>query len=243
MNTNQFDLLKTRRFLPLFLTQSFGAFNDNLQSLLDARETHGSGHEALEDVERKPMSYGRLITGAFVLGRALSRGTQSGEHVGVLLPNAAANAVTFFGLLAHGRVPAMINFSTGTANAVSACGTADIKRVISSRRFIEMGKLQDTVDGMTANGVQVQYLEDVGASIGIGAKLLGLLAARMSGLWYRFSARERDPDDAAVILFTSGCAMPLPMPRSSRKRPAASGPRTLECGCSRATARPRRRPF
>ena len=111
MNTNQFDLLKTRRFLPLFLTQSFGAFNDNLQSLLDARETHGSGHEALEDVERKPMSYGRLITGAFVLGRALSRGTQSGEHVGVLLPNAAANAVTFFGLLAHGRVPAMINFS------------------------------------------------------------------------------------------------------------------------------------
>ncbi|MCX7208636.1 MAG: MFS transporter [Proteobacteria bacterium] len=28
--TNQFDLLKSRRFLPLFITQSLGAFNDNL---------------------------------------------------------------------------------------------------------------------------------------------------------------------------------------------------------------------
>ena len=27
---NQFQLLTTRRFLPLFLTQFFGAFNDNL---------------------------------------------------------------------------------------------------------------------------------------------------------------------------------------------------------------------
>ncbi|MEA3243569.1 MAG: MFS transporter, partial [Pseudomonadota bacterium] len=30
MTNNQLDLLRTRRFLPLFLTQSFGAFNDNL---------------------------------------------------------------------------------------------------------------------------------------------------------------------------------------------------------------------
>ena len=27
---NQFDLLKTRRFLPLFITQFLGAFNDNV---------------------------------------------------------------------------------------------------------------------------------------------------------------------------------------------------------------------
>ena len=30
MAHNQFDLLKQRRFLPFFLTQSFGAFNDNV---------------------------------------------------------------------------------------------------------------------------------------------------------------------------------------------------------------------
>jgi acyl-[acyl-carrier-protein]-phospholipid O-acyltransferase/long-chain-fatty-acid--[acyl-carrier-protein] ligase len=33
---------------------------------------------------------------------------------------------------------------------------------------------------------------------------MGLLASRTSGLWYRFSARDRDADNAAVVLFTSG---------------------------------------
>lgn len=174
------------------------------QSLLNARITHGAKHEVLEDVERQPMNYGKLVTSAFVLGRALCRGTEPGEHVGLLLPNAVVNAVSFFGLQAHGRVPALINFSTGVANAVSACATADIKRVYSSRRFVEMGKLNDMVDSMTAAGVEVQYLEDVAETIGIGAKLLGLLASRMGGLWYRFSARDRDPDSPAVVLFTSG---------------------------------------
>jgi hypothetical protein len=36
MAHNQFDLLKTKRFLPFFLTQFLGAFNDNVfkQSLI-----------------------------------------------------------------------------------------------------------------------------------------------------------------------------------------------------------------
>jgi acyl-[acyl-carrier-protein]-phospholipid O-acyltransferase/long-chain-fatty-acid--[acyl-carrier-protein] ligase len=174
------------------------------QSLLDARGTHGSRHPVLEDVERQPMNYGTLITRAVVLGRALSSGTRPGEYVGLLLPNSAANAVSFFGLLAHGRVPAMLNFSTGVAHAVSACRTAKIKKVYSSRRFVELAKLDDMVEGMGAIGVQVRYLEDVGESIGTGAKLLGLLAARMGNLWYRFSARDRYADDPAVVLFTSG---------------------------------------
>ena len=55
----------------------------------------------------------------------------------------------------------MINFSTGAANAISACNTANIKRVYSSRRFVELGKLGDMVDGMNAAGVQVLYLEDI----------------------------------------------------------------------------------
>ena len=174
------------------------------RSLLDARHTHGAAHPVVEDTERKPLGYGRLITGAFVLGRALSRGTESREHVGLLLPNATANAVSFFGLIAHGRVPAMINFSTGLANAVSACRTASIRRVYSSRRFVEMGRLGEMVDAMGAAGVQVRYLEDVARSIGIGDKLVGLLAARMGRLWYRFSAGRAQPDDPAVVLFTSG---------------------------------------
>jgi len=30
MKTNQFSLLKTKRFVPFFITQALGAFNDNV---------------------------------------------------------------------------------------------------------------------------------------------------------------------------------------------------------------------
>jgi acyl-[acyl-carrier-protein]-phospholipid O-acyltransferase/long-chain-fatty-acid--[acyl-carrier-protein] ligase len=174
------------------------------QSLLDARRTHGAKHEVAEDVERKPIAYGRFITGSFVLGRALCRGTIQGEYVGLLLPNAVATAVSFFGLLAHGRVPAMINYSTGTANAVSACNTAAVRRVYTSRRFVEMGQLEEMVAALAGENIEVRYLEDVRERIGPGSRLLGLLAAHLSGIWYRINVRYRDPEGPAVVLFTSG---------------------------------------
>ena len=66
------------------------------------------------------LSYRKLILGAQVLGRKLETGTEVGENVGVLLPNSAGVAVTFFALQTIGRVPAMLNFSAGPANVLAA---------------------------------------------------------------------------------------------------------------------------
>ena len=109
------------------------------QSLIDARHTHGAGHLVLEDVEQRPLSYRRLMTGAFALGRGIARDTEPGERVAVLLPNVLGAAVTFFALHAWGRVPAMLNFSTGAASAVLACRAAQVGYLLTSRRFVEMG--------------------------------------------------------------------------------------------------------
>ncbi len=51
MAASQFKLLKTRRFLPLFLTQFLGAFNDNvfknaLVILITYRIAEASGYNA-----------------------------------------------------------------------------------------------------------------------------------------------------------------------------------------------------
>ncbi len=174
------------------------------QSLLDARKTHGARHPVLEDVERKPLGYSRLITASFVLGRRLAAGSRPGEHVGLLLPNATGTAVAFFGLHAFGRVPAMLNFSTGTRNAVLGCQSAAIRTVYTSRRFLEMARLADMAKAIEGAGVRLAYLEDVRERIGRLDKVLGLVGRWIPQLYYLITSRQRDPDTAAAILFTSG---------------------------------------
>jgi len=174
------------------------------QSLIDARDTHGAGHLVLEDVERKPMSYRGLMVGSFVLGRAMARESAPGERVGLLLPNARGAVVSFFALHAHGRVPAMLNFSAGAANAVLACRTAQIRTLYSARRFVEMGRLADLVQALEAAGIRVVYLEDLRARLTGLDRLLGLVAGAFPRLAYRITCRDRDPERPAVVLFTSG---------------------------------------
>ncbi len=175
-----------------------------IYSLFDARDTHGKHHPVLEDVERKPLSYDRVITGCFVLGREMVKKTQAGEHIGVLLPNSAAAAISFFGLLVYGRVPAMLNFSTGARNVASGCRTSQLKIVYTSRRFVRMGKLETMVAAIAETGASVVYLEDLREGLTAFSKVIGLLASRMPRLAYRFTDRRRDPKSPCVILFTSG---------------------------------------
>jgi len=174
------------------------------QSLLDIRRTHGSGHLILEDVELRPISYRRLIMGSFLLGRRLVKGSAPGDNLGILLPNVIGTTVAFFGLHAFGRVPAMLNFSTGVANVVAACRTAGVRSVFTSRRFVETARLDGMVQGLEEAGVRVGYLEDVRKRISLLDRLLGLAAGAFPQILYRLTCRRRDPEQPAVVLFTSG---------------------------------------
>lgn len=171
------------------------------QALLEARRQAGGGAVAVEDVTRKPLSHDRLLTGALVLGRVLARGTEPGEAVGLMLPNVNAAAVAFFALQGRGRVPAMLNFSTGSGAVLSACEAACIRTVITSRRFIEQARL-GALSAALESRVRLLYLEDVADSIGPVSKLADLLA-RPFARWIHAGA-GRTPSDPAVILFTSG---------------------------------------
>jgi acyl-[acyl-carrier-protein]-phospholipid O-acyltransferase/long-chain-fatty-acid--[acyl-carrier-protein] ligase len=170
-------------------------------ALADATRIHGAGSLVVEDIERSPVSYRRLLLGCAVLGRKVAALSDKGERVGVLLPNSKGAAVVFFALQAFGRVPAMLNFSTGTGSMLSALTAAEIKTVLTSRRFIERAQLEAT-EAALAEKANVVYLEDLIASIGVVDKLRALLASRMPKLFHNpFQAK---PDDPAVVLFTSG---------------------------------------
>jgi acyl-[acyl-carrier-protein]-phospholipid O-acyltransferase / long-chain-fatty-acid--[acyl-carrier-protein] ligase len=173
------------------------------EAVLDARRVHGRHRPVIEDIERRPLSYDRMIAGSFALGRRLAALAPPRGRVGVLLPNSSALAVTFFALQAIGRVPALLNFSTGPAGMLAACQAAQLTTVLTSRRFVTAAKLDDTVAKLAAT-VAITYLEDIRDSLGTVDRLRGLVAARFADRHYRRCSDGAAPHDPAVVLFTSG---------------------------------------
>ena len=173
------------------------------EALLDARATHGRRHAVLEDIQRNPASYDRLVMGSFILGRRMAMETRGQTNVGVLLPNAIGCFLTLFGLHAVGRVPAMLNFATGAVNMSAACAAAQVSTIVTSRRFIEAGGMEDDIK-LLGQGRKIVYLEDLRSSLTLSDKLYGLWARIFSETALRAAGASRDADAPAIILFTSG---------------------------------------
>ncbi|MEZ5278130.1 MAG: acyl-[ACP]--phospholipid O-acyltransferase [Opitutaceae bacterium] len=174
------------------------------ESLLDAAAIHGRGFSILTDLDFKPASYRRLLAASLFLGPKLTRGTEVGEPVGLLIANSIAAVAAFFGVQSSGRVCAMLNYSAGPANLRSACQTAKLRVVWTSRRFVEMAKLGPAVQAMEGTGAQIRYLEDIARRSLPGR--LGILVNLVAPGWvYRTRGRPHvDAGGPAIILFTSG---------------------------------------
>jgi acyl-[acyl-carrier-protein]-phospholipid O-acyltransferase / long-chain-fatty-acid--[acyl-carrier-protein] ligase len=173
------------------------------QSLLTARKIHGRNHQILEDIQRAPLTYGRIVMASFILGRRIAQLTPGEKTIGVLLPTAAGCFITLFALHASGRVPALLNYSTGPVNMAVACRTAEARTIITSRRFVEAGNLAADI-ALLEKEARIIWIEDVREKIAFGDKLYGLLAgllpkAALSRLGY-----NKDAHAPAAILFTSG---------------------------------------
>jgi acyl-[acyl-carrier-protein]-phospholipid O-acyltransferase / long-chain-fatty-acid--[acyl-carrier-protein] ligase len=171
------------------------------EAMLDARDRRGGKFEFIEDAEREPMTFDRLVLGASVLSGKIAAMSAPKERVGLLLPNSNGAAAVFFACHAAGRVPAMLNFSSGNRNLISCCQTAQIKTVFTSRRFVALGKLEDLIEALEKE-VKIVWLEDVRKSITSLEKISGLIRSKFPR---RMLAKlDTVPTDPAVVLFTSG---------------------------------------
>jgi acyl-[acyl-carrier-protein]-phospholipid O-acyltransferase/long-chain-fatty-acid--[acyl-carrier-protein] ligase len=166
------------------------------EALVAARQSRDTGRVMIEDPLGTRLSYKKLVLGAQVLGAKLAPLAPEGGCVGVMLPNAAGVAVTFFALQSIGRVPAMINFTAGAANVLAACKAAKVGAVLTSRTFVDKARLGDLVARLEA-AVRIVYLEDVRQSVGLADKLKGLVQGSRPQV-------RRSADAPAAVLFTSG---------------------------------------
>ncbi len=153
----------------------------------------------LEDVTLQQLSLFKVMAGAGALAGRLQATLGPAPRVGVLLPNVNAFPVTLLALWAVGRVPAILNYSSGTPVMLSCSQLAGAVQIITSRAFLEKARLD--IGPLKAAGIDFVYLEDIRGGI-----------TRMD----RWGAALRQfckippghhcpkAEDAAVILFTSG---------------------------------------
>ncbi len=172
---------------------------DLFAALVSARSRHGNARPILIDGDERALSYSDIIKSAIALGSALRSRTKAREAVGLMLPTGAGAVIGFYALVAFNRIPAMLNFTAGSRNLKAACKAAEVRRIVTARRFIEIGKLHDLIEELAADH-EIIYLEDLREKLSLGNKLtagLGLVLPK-------FVTPRPSYKDRAVILFTSG---------------------------------------
>ena len=168
------------------------------EAFLDAKQTFGANYKLVEDTRMEEESYGSLLRMSLALARLISRLSSPGEIVGVLMPNAAPTLAIILAMSATRRIPALLNYTAGAEGLKAAAVAAGIRNIVASRAFIEKAKLASVVDKLA--DVRIHYLEDLKASIGFGDKLWVM----WHGFFPKSMAVRQAPDEAAIVLFTSG---------------------------------------
>lgn len=166
-----------------------------LEKVIETARERGMSRLAAEDPVTGSLSYGKLLTGAAVLGARFCKMFPE-KTLGVMLPNANGAVATLLGVMTAGKVPAMLNFTAGPSNILAACKAAEVKHVLTSRAFVAQAKLGPVIAEMEKH-VTIVWLDDLRTSFTIFDKIVGLLRRSRPLM-------KANPRDPAVILFTSG---------------------------------------
>jgi acyl-[acyl-carrier-protein]-phospholipid O-acyltransferase / long-chain-fatty-acid--[acyl-carrier-protein] ligase len=165
------------------------------QHFIEVAKTYGDKLAIHDFATQKKISYSRALLACILLSlyfKKLSKG-----FVGVMVPTSAGCILTKLGILMSGRIPVMINYSTGAEqNAVYAQQKCDFHTIITSKALLEKIECPQ-VDGMI-------YLEDIMKSFTVLQKVRAALTAKLPAATIKRLVHGGDPEDTAAILFTSG---------------------------------------
>jgi long-chain-fatty-acid--[acyl-carrier-protein] ligase len=137
----------------------------------------------------------QVLVGALTMARRFAQ--LPGDNVGLLLPASAASDIAFHALHLAGKLPVLLNWTTGPANLAHAGQLMNLTHAITSKAFVDRS-------GVTIEGVQYVFLEELRKDIKKWEQLRTLLRVRWRPGKVRARTPRPAPDKPAVVLFTSG---------------------------------------
>jgi long-chain-fatty-acid--[acyl-carrier-protein] ligase len=137
----------------------------------------------------------RLLVGVLTLARRLR--AIAAPNVGLLMPASVGCDVALLALQMAGKLPVLLNWTTGPANLAHAARVMGLTHVLTSRAFADR-------TGVVVEGTSYLFLEELKAGIGKLELLKTLLGIRWQPGRVRRLVPVIAPDAPAVVLFTSG---------------------------------------
>ncbi len=139
--------------------------------------------------------YGRALIGAIILGKKFR--AYKGKYIGIMIPTSAGCMLSCIGALFAGKIPVMINYSTGAEeNSKYAQERCGFETIITSRGLLDKIGCP-LLPGMVC-------IEDIMKSVSGMNKISATLKALGSAKAIINSLPKANIDDSVVILFTSG---------------------------------------
>jgi long-chain-fatty-acid--[acyl-carrier-protein] ligase len=139
------------------------------------------------------LTYERMLVGALLFSTRFAK--IPAANVGLMLPASVGGDIAFLALQLAGKLPVLLNWTTGPANLAHAARLMGLTHVVTSRKFLDR-------TGLAIEGVEMLFVEDL--KPGKFEMLRTLLRVRWRPGAVRRSVPRLSPDSPAVVLFTSG---------------------------------------
>lgn len=178
------------------------------QQFVRMAKSHAAKMAIIDKSTGKNINYSTALIGALILSSKLEKYDKG--FIGIMIPTSAGCALATVGALMSGRIPVMINYSTGAeSNAKYARKKCRFKTIITSKALLEKINCP-LIDGMV-------LIEDIMAGVTTGDKLKAALKSKLPVNSLLRCIHKGDEDDICVMLFTSGSEKdPKAVPLSHR---------------------------
>ncbi|MCK5137331.1 MAG: AMP-binding protein [Bacteroidales bacterium] len=165
------------------------------QQFVKMAKKHSKKFAIKDKTTKSNVTYGRALIGALILSKKFKKYDEG--YIGIMIPTSAGCALATVGALMSGKVPVMINYSTGAEqNAKYAQEKCNFKTIITSKALLEKINCP-VIDGMI-------LIEDIMKSVTTGEKLKAALKTKLPVSMILNSIHKGEEDDNIAILFTSG---------------------------------------